>query len=549
MGTGSSAASSGREAAVNVPTTGYKAITVTASPHGEIHAITLTPRGEGQGALVLRASTSQPGVMELCPAGSQANGQGSHSTTDETRDSVFANILQHNHQNISTGDTSAETTSLEATAPTVDPVLLNGEDRTGSRVSVRTVTDQPGLQTEGRSTNTLSHTDTVHSTDSSSTTQRTGSNITDSAHLQSSGEHPDSVSGSVGASVGVPNSVARTRLLSPALEEGQRKNVLLHTALHSADHMLNAASQSHVTSSQPESHPPNGQTLNLRQMRRAPLTSLAPHRTLQTSSCSRSMLSQPRCLDNGQSAYTASLSFHPVHGSNVRLESDQKGLKSVAANVSQSMFNGLVFTYRPLQPGQVLLIYILEADSSISNFDFGLTAVNPAALQQKDVPSSRAAASRRKEYWTFKYLEKLRSGDKLTFLLDRSGRVHYGVNGGDLQVVLEVETGQQLWAVFILTLFVRKIRLAGVVPAEEPSPAPSSPSPIPTDHPLDTEPRQPYRDDQTCAICYERPVNSVAYPCGHVCMCDRCGLLLKVEDANCPICRAPLFDVIKMYRA
>ncbi|CAH1256966.1 NEURL1 [Branchiostoma lanceolatum] len=379
---------------------GYQAITVTASPHGEIHAITLTPRGEGQGALVLRASTSQPGVMELCPAGSQVNGQ-----PDGTRDSIFADILQHNHQPISTEENSAETTSLESTARTVNPALQNGEDRTDNRVSIRTVADQPGLLTTGS------------------------------------------------------------------------------------------------------------------------------------------------CLDNGQSAHTASLSFHPVHGSNVRLESDQKGLKSVAANVSQSMFNGLVFTYRPLQPGQILLIYILEADSSISNFDFGLTAANPAALQQKDVPSSRAAASRRKEYWTFKYLEKLRSGDKLTFLLDRNGRVHYGVNGGDLEVVLEVEAGQQLWAVFILTLFVRKIRLAGVVPAEEPSPAPTSPSTTPADRRPDTEPRQPYHDDQTCAICYERPVNSVAYPCGHVCMCDRCGLLLKVEDANCPICRAPLFDVIKMYRA
>ncbi|XP_066276098.1 uncharacterized protein [Branchiostoma lanceolatum] len=544
MGTGSSAASSGREAAVNVPTTGYQAITVTASPHGEIHAITLTPRGEGQGALVLRASTSQPGVMELCPAGSQVNGQ-----PDGTRDNLFVDILQHNHQAISTEESSAATTSLESTARTVNPALQNGEDRTDSRVSIRTVADQPGLLATGSSTNTLLHTDTstVHSTNN---VHAAVSNNIDQAHLQSSGERPDSVSGNVNASVGVPNSVARTRLLPSALEEGQRENVSLQSTLQSTDHMSNNASQSHLTSSQPESHIPNGQSQHLRQIRRTPLTSVAPHRTLQTpSSGSRSTLSRPGCLDNGQSAHTASLSFHPVHGSNVRLESDQKGLKSVAANVSQSMFNGLVFTHRPLQPGQILLIYILEADSSISNFDFGLTAANPAALQQKHVPSSRAAASRRKEYWTFKYLEKLQSGDKLTFLLDRSGRVHYGVNGGDLEVVLEVETGQQLWAVFILTLFVRKIRLAGVVPAEEPSPAPSSPSPTPTDRRPDTEPRQPYHDDQTCAICYERPVNSVAYPCGHVCMCDRCGLLLKVEDANCPICRAPLFDVIKMYRA
>ncbi|KAI8494350.1 E3 ubiquitin-protein ligase neurl1b [Branchiostoma belcheri] len=543
MGTGSSAASSGREAAVNVPTAGYQAITVTASPHGEIHAITLTPRGEGQGSLVLRASTSQPGVMELCPAGSQVDGQGSHSSTDGTRNNVFADILQPNQQAISVDDNFAATASQETT---VNPAVQNGEDRIDNRVTIRTLTDQPGLSTTDSSANTLSHTDSTHSTahgNSSSTVHR----VTDLTHSQSSGEGPsDSVSGTV--NVGVPNSVARTRLLPSALEESQRENVPIQRTLHAGDHLLDQdASQSHMTSS--ESHPLHGQSQNLRQIRREPLTSTAPHRTLQTPSGSRSVLSRPGCLDNGQSAYTASLSFHPIHGSNVRLESDQKGLKSVAANVSQSMFNGFVFTYRPLQPGQILLIYILEADSSISNFDFGLTAVNPAALQQKDVPSSRAAASRRKEYWTFKYLEKLKSGDKLTFLLDRTGRVHYGVNGGDLQVVLEVETGQQLWAVFILTLFVRKIRLAGVVPADEPTPSSISPPPISADHHPDTEPRQPYRDDQTCAICYERPVNSVAYPCGHVCMCDRCGLLLKVQGANCPICRAPLFDVIKMYRA
>jgi len=51
-----------------------------------------------------------------------------------------------------------------------------------------------------------------------------------------------------------------------------------------------------------------------------------------------------------------------------------------------------------------------------------------------------------------------------------------------------------------------------------------------------------------CVICCEHSVDTVLYQCGHMCVCNGCGQQLKMDGHNCPMCRAPIRDVIRAYQ-
>ena len=55
-------------------------------------------------------------------------------------------------------------------------------------------------------------------------------------------------------------------------------------------------------------------------------------------------------------------------------------------------------------------------------------------------------------------------------------------------------------------------------------------------------------NDSSCLICLDRATDSVLYQCGHMCVCYTCGLTLKQRGAHCPMCRAPIKDIIRAYR-
>lgn len=54
-----------------------------------------------------------------------------------------------------------------------------------------------------------------------------------------------------------------------------------------------------------------------------------------------------------------------------------------------------------------------------------------------------------------------------------------------------------------------------------------------------------------CTVCYERGVDSVLYACGHMCMCYRCAVQQwrGKGGGHCPLCRAPIRDVIRTYKS
>lgn len=56
-------------------------------------------------------------------------------------------------------------------------------------------------------------------------------------------------------------------------------------------------------------------------------------------------------------------------------------------------------------------------------------------------------------------------------------------------------------------------------------------------------------NDDNCLICLDGRCDSVLYQCGHMCVCYPCGLQLRARGSNCPVCRAPIRDIIRAYRS
>lgn len=52
-----------------------------------------------------------------------------------------------------------------------------------------------------------------------------------------------------------------------------------------------------------------------------------------------------------------------------------------------------------------------------------------------------------------------------------------------------------------------------------------------------------------CAVCLDRRIDSLLYSCGHMCTCAQCGRQLIAHGETCPVCRAPVRDVVVAYMA
>ncbi|KFK28640.1 hypothetical protein AALP_AA7G025800 [Arabis alpina] len=53
--------------------------------------------------------------------------------------------------------------------------------------------------------------------------------------------------------------------------------------------------------------------------------------------------------------------------------------------------------------------------------------------------------------------------------------------------------------------------------------------------------------NRKCCICLEMPVDSLLYRCGHMCTCLKCAHELQWSSKKCPICMAPIVDVVRAF--
>ena len=225
------------------------------------------------------------------------------------------------------------------------------------------------------------------------------------------------------------------------------------------------------------------------------------------------------------------------HGQNVRLSSDGE----VAKRTETEFSHGYVFLDSIMNPEETLIIRILETDSSyVGSLAFGLTSADPRFLKSSELPEDSDILSQRPEYWVSSkdVLPDPQDGDEVSLSVSLDGAVHCSVNGGPQRVLFHTDISLNTRPFIDIFGATQKIQILGIKSyssSQSPSRAPSSPS-----NSLATT---------ECVVCCESEVDCVLYSCGHMCMCFQCAVNQWAKAGECPICRQPIKDVIRTYRA
>jgi len=239
---------------------------------------------------------------------------------------------------------------------------------------------------------------------------------------------------------------------------------------------------------------------------------------------------------------------------------------SIATRTDTEFCNGYVFLDSPLQPGESLVIRVLETESTyIGSLAFGLTGADPRNLTSSSLPEDSELLLQRPEYWVLSkdVLANPHSGDEICYTLGLDGAVLCSINNGPDRVIFHSDISIPTRPFIDIYGVAQRIQLLGVAPASHPtshtptirrSVRPSKASPRPKSCSPQSLPSLDISQDSgmvqnECVICYESDVDCVLYSCGHMCMCFSCAVQQFNSSGECPLCRATIRDVIRTYRA
>ncbi|KOB69918.1 putative neuralized, partial [Operophtera brumata] len=305
------------------------------------------------------------------------------------------------------------------------------------------------------------------------------------------------------------------------------------------------------------------------------------------------------------------LSLHRTKGRNVQYVND----RGVAARSENEFCQGYVFTARPMRPGQTIVVQVLVTEAAYAgSLAIGLTSCDPATLRTCDLPDDAELLLDRPEYWVVRRdaANGLRRGDELAVTLTLDGEVRVSRNGSNPITVMHVDHTLRLWAFVDIYGATQKVRMLSSQLTQTPPQqlrviAGSAPlsagaggtvlvvtysrppcatrgdaqcssnqnsqneqAQTPNGHDLRMERTNPSTSRQNpvatpiysvigegnltgteCTICYENPIDSVLYMCGHMCMCYRCAVQQwrGKGGGQCPLCRAQIKDVIRTYKS
>ncbi|XP_019772566.1 protein neuralized-like isoform X1 [Dendroctonus ponderosae] len=151
--------------------------------------------------------------------------------------------------------------------------------------------------------------------------------------------------------------------------------------------------------------------------------------------------------------------FHRTRGRNVRFCGS---CRSVAMRTDTEFCQGYVFTARPLQIAERIIVQILSTEPMFQGcLGLGLTSCDPSTLTTADLPDDSNFLLDRPEYWVLSrdFARNLNKGDEVSFYIAPNGEVQISQNGGAPLVVMHVDQSLRLWAFFDIYGSTQRIRL------------------------------------------------------------------------------------------
>lgn len=164
----------------------------------------------------------------------------------------------------------------------------------------------------------------------------------------------------------------------------------------------------------------------------------------------------------------APVPLHRTKGKNVKYNSS----RGIAARTDTEFCQGYVFTARPIQLGERIVVQVLAIEPMFQGcLGLGLTACDPSTLQSSDLPDDSNFLLDRPEYWVVSrdFARNLNRGDEISFYVSPNGQVQISRNGAPPSVVIHVDQTLRLWAFFDIYGSTQRIRILS-------SSGPASPS-------------------------------------------------------------------------